>query len=261
MRRASRTAPVAVLFAALAGSCTNVSTSTTEAVAIEFDTLPFPAVVTGDSLRDSTGRAAPLHALAFNSSGGIIPGAPIQYIALDTGITIGPGGFVTAQSRSGAIRIVAIVNSLQSVTTTLAVARRPDTVVVPGGTDTTLRFTIPDSAAKNVTAMLTVKVVTRDTAGGITATNGWLVSYQAFYHGMALSRTDTSVASLWDSGTNLTSIDTTKAPDGSAGRRLRIRSLSLPTQLDSFMVKATVHYRGKDVGGSPVQFIIRTLPR
>ncbi|HVT40411.1 MAG TPA: hypothetical protein VHE78_15315 [Gemmatimonadaceae bacterium] len=253
--------PAVVLLAALWGGCTNVSTSATRAVAIEFDSLPFPAVVTSDSLRDSTGRAAALHALAFNSSGGIIPGAPIQYIALDTGITIGPGGFVTAQSRGGAIRIVAIANGLQSVTRTLAVARRPDTVIVPAATDTTLRFTIPDSAAKNVTAMLTVKVVTRDTAGGVTGTNGWLVSYQAFYHGMALSRRDTSLASLWDSGTNITTVDTTKAPDGRAGRRLRVRSLSLPTQLDSFIVKATVRYRGKDVAGSPVRFIIRTLPR
>jgi hypothetical protein len=261
MRRASRVAPIAVLLAALAGNCTNVSTSATQAVAIEFDTLPFPAVVTGDSLRESTGRAAALHALAFNSSGALIPGASIQYIAVDTGITIGTGGFVTAQARGGSVRIVATVNGLQSVTRTLGVARRPDTVIVPGATDTTLRFSIPDSAATNVTAMLTVKVVTRDTAGGVPATTGWLVSYQAFFHGMALSRADTTTASLWDSGTNLTSVDTTKAPDGSAGRRLRVRSLSLPTQLDSFIVKATVRYRGKDVAGSPVQFIVRTLPR
>ena len=260
MSRTSRTAPLMLLLAAGAGSCTSVSTSPTQPVAIEFDSLPFPAVVTGDTLRDSLGRAAPLHALAFNSSGAVIPAAVIGYVALDTGVTVGAGGIVTAQVRNASIRLIATIAGIQSVTRTLEVTRRPDSVVVTSSTDTTLPFSIPDSASRNVTAILGLKVTTKDTAGGILGTKGWIVSYQAFFHGAALARTDTSLASLWDTGANITSVDTTKS-DGTAGRRLRIRSTLLPTQPDSFIVIATIRYRGLPVRGSPVRFVIRTVPR
>jgi hypothetical protein len=260
MRRSSLAAPLIVALAAAAGSCTDVCLCPTRAVAIEFDSLPFPAVVTGDSLRDSLGRVAPLKALALNASGELIQAAGVQYIALDTGITIDPTGVVTAQARDGTIRIVASVNGLQSPTRSLEVTRRPDTVVATSTRDTTLLFTIPDSALRNVTGMLGVKLVTADSAGGVAATKGWLVSYQVYFQGTPLSPRDTARASLWDDGTRITNVDTTAA-DGTAGRRLRVRSLLLPTKPDSFVVLATVRYRGGFVRGSPIRFVIRTQPR
>jgi hypothetical protein len=254
--------PLFLLFlAGITGSCTDVSTAPTKAVAIAFDSLPYPSVVTGDTLRDSLGRVAPLHALAFNSAGALIVNPAITYIALDTGLTIDPTGIVTAQIRNGLVRVVASMNGLQSVLNTIAVSRRPDSVVATGDTNVTLAYTIPDSAAANVTPLLGVRVATRDTSGGITGTQGWLVSYQTFWHGLALSQSDTTVLSLWDDGTRLTALDTTAA-DGSAGRRLRVRSLLLlPTKPDTFFVKATVNYRGAAVPGSPVVFVIRTHPK
>jgi hypothetical protein len=184
----------------------------------------------------------------------------VQYIALDSGITIDPAGLVTAQARDGTIRIVASVNGIQSPTRTLEVARRPDTVIATSTRDTTLLFTIPDSALRNVTGMLRVKLITGDSTGGVAATKGWLVSYQVFFQGAPLAPLDTTRASLWDDATRITTVDTTAA-DGSAGRRLRVRSLLLPTKPDSFVVLATVRYRGGFVRGSPVRFVIRTQPR
>ena len=233
-----------------------MSTAPTKAVSIAFDSLPYPSIVTGDTLRDSLGRVAPLHALAYNSSGALIAHPPITYIALDTGVTIDPTGIVTAQSRNGLVRIVASVNGLQSVPNILAVSRRPDSVFATRFTDTTLAYTIPDSAAANVTAPLGVLVATHDTSGGITGTQGWLVSYQTFWHGQALSPSDTTLASLWGQGTTIAAVDTTAA-DGTAGPRLRVRSLLLPLTPDSFVVLATVRYRGASVRGSPVRFVIR----
>ncbi len=233
-----------------------MSTSPTKAVAIAFDSLPYPSVVTGDTLRDSLGRVAPLHALAFNSAGALIVNPAITYIALDTGLTIDPTGIVTAQIRNGLVRVVASVNGLQSVPCTLAVSRRPDNVIATRVTDTTLAYTIPDSATANVTPLLGVRVVTNDTSGGITGTQGWLVSYQTWWQGRALAPSDTTLASLWSEGTTITAVDTTAA-DGSAGRRLRVRSLLLPLTPDSFVVLATVRYRGASVRGSPVRFVIR----
>ena len=251
--------------AALAGSCTDVSTSPAQAAAIEFDSLPFPAVVTGDTLRDSLGRVAPLHAVVLNGAGGPITNAAVLYVTLDTGLTIDASGIVTAQARNGTVRVLASVSGLrgvplQSVTETLQIARRPDSVIATRTRDTTLVYTIPDSASKNVTAPLSVRVATNDTSGGFTGTKGWVVSYQTFWHEQPLAPADTTLASLWDDASRVSSLAATGL-DGSAGRRLRVRSLLLPTAPDSFVVVATVQYRGAQVRGSPVRFVIHTRPR
>jgi hypothetical protein len=249
-------APLAVAFAAVAGSCTEIGTNPAVITALEFDSLPFPAVVTGDTLRDSLGRAAPLRAIAFNGTGGVVHNPSITYIALDSGLTIDPTGIVTAQLRNGTVRLVASVPGLQSVAETLVVARRPDTVVTTSPLVDTLLFTIPDSAGANITPAIGLKVATRDTAGGITGSRGWLVSYQVLYHGNALAVTDTTVASLWNAAGQAALVDTA-ALDGTVAPRLRVRSTLLPLTPDSLTVVATVRYRGRPVPGSPVTYLIQ----
>lgn len=256
MTRTSRLAPLIVLAAALAGSCTEVSTSPTKAVALQFDTLPFPAVVSGDTLRDSLGRAAPLRALAFNSQQQVIVGAAISYVAIDSGITITPDGYVTAQRRSGTARIIASVGGLQAKDS-IEIARRPDILVGTGKLSDTLHLSLrPDSAASNVSWPLAVKLVTLDSADGILGTRGWLVSYQAVYRGVALDPGDTTVASLRGDNGKISGIDTTDATF-TASRVLRVRPATLP-RAESLIVKATVRYLGLPVRGSPVTFVIHT---
>jgi hypothetical protein len=251
--------PLAVVLAAVAGSCTDIGTSPTTITSLEFDSLPYPAVVTGDTLRDSLGRAAPLHAIAFNAAGRIVPNPSITYLALDSGLTIGPTGIVTAQLRNGAVRVIASAPGLQSVPETLIVARRPDTVAVTAGATDTLFYASPDNAS-NVTPALTLLVATRDTAGGIVGTHGWLVSYQLLFHGQVLAITDTSVASLWTTASHVSVIDTTGA-DGTASRILRVRSFGLQTRTESVTVVASVRYRGAPVRGSPVSFVVQLRPK
>lgn len=250
---------LAVALAAVAGSCTEIVTDPAIVTALEFDSLPYPAVITGDTLRDSLGNAAPLHAIAFNSSGATLPGAPIQYFALDSGVTIGPAGVVTAQLRSGTVRIVASVPNLQSTPETLFVTRRPDTVVVTPLANDTLFYVLPDNPATNVTPPLALQVATFDTVGGILGTQGWLVSYQLLFHGAVLAKTDTSVASLWNSTNVSTRVDTT-AVGGTASVILRVRPAGLPTATESLTVVATVKYRGAPVGGSPASYVIQIRP-
>lgn len=256
-------APLVVAMAGLAAgiaSCTNVSTSPAHVAALAFDTLPFPAVVTGDTLRDSTGVAAPLHAVAYGTNGTSIDGAFVQYILLDTGVTVGAGGVLTAQRRDGTVRIVASTGGLQSVARTLQVARRPDTVVVTGKLVDTVLYVVPDNSATNASKGLSLKLVTSDSADGVAVTRGWVVSYQAFYHGAALSPADTAAASLWNELSRVSTLDTTGA-DGSASRTLRIRPLGLTTAADSFVVVTTVRYKGAAVRGSPVRFVIHYRPK
>lgn len=252
--------PFAVAMAAVAGSCTEIITNPALVTALEFDSLPYPAVVTGDTLRDSLGNPAPLRAIAFNSAGNVIPNAAVTFLAVDSGLTIDPTGIVTAQLRSGVVGVIASTATLQTKPQLLLVVRRPDSVVATPPPVDTLLYVLPDNAAANVTPALGLQVVTFDTAGGIAGTQGWLVSYQVLFHGQALATTDTSVASLWGSTNSATLVDTT-AVGGLASVRLRVRPAGLPTVTESVTVVANVRYRGLPVPGSPVTYLVQIRPK
>ena len=217
-------------------------------------------MVTGDTLRDTLGRVAPLAARAFNSSGALLPNASITYLALDSGLTISSTGVVTAQLRNGPVRIIASVPGLQSTLQTLMVARRPDSVVATAPLTDTLFYVVPDNAGANVTGVLGLQVATTDTTGGVAGTQGWLVTYQVLYHGQALAVTDTTIASLWN-GAGVASLVDTTAADGTVSPRLRVRSTLLPTLAESVTVVANVRYRGAPVRGSPVIYLVQLRPK
>ena len=264
MTRASLAAPLGVALAGIIGlvvGCTAITADASRVVAIEFDTLAYPSVVAGDTLRDSLGRAAPLRAVGLNSAGAVVPRPPFRYIGLDSGVTIDTNGFITAQAPNGSVRIVATVNGFQSVAKTLLISRPPGLVVATGSLRDTVFYALSDNPAVNVSRLLSIKIVTRDTVGGIGFTGGWLVSYQAFFHGVALNQKDTTVATLWDDQANPTTLDTTDATSGTAARRLRIRPVGLPTAAESLVVMATVKYKGVAILGSPVRWVIYTRPK
>jgi hypothetical protein len=250
-----------VAAAAIVGACTDVNTGPTTVASLEFDTLPYPSIVTGDTLRDSLGRAAPLHAVVYNGSGAIIANPSVQYIAFDTGVTIGAGGIVTAQARSGSVRIIASSGGLQSKPLTVLITRRPDSVVATGKLVDTLRYTVPDTASSNVYTGFGLKLATTDTDGGVSGTVGWLVSYQLFLNGVPVARSDTTVASLWSAASQNPSLLDTTTTGGTSSRRLRVRSLLLKTTLESLTVIATTRYRGTAIRGSPVRFVLYLLPK
>ena len=264
MKHASVAAPLGVAFAGIVGlvmGCTAITSDASHVVAIEFDTLAYPSVVAGDTLRDSLGRAAPLHAVGLNSAGAVVNHPLFRYIALDSGIAIDTGGYITAQAPTGSARIVASVNGFQSVAKTVLISRPPGLVIAIGALRDTVFYSLADNPTVNVSPALTVKIVTRDTAGGIGFTAGWLVSYQAFFRGVVLSQKDTTVATLWDDQTNPTALDTTDATSGTAARRLRIRPVGLPSAAESLVVLATVKYKGVAIQGSPVRWVILTRPK
>lgn len=255
----------AVLCAALiAAACTQVNGDAGHVAALQFDRLPYPSIVAGDSLRDSLGAPTPLRAIVMNGSGAEIADAEVQYIALDTGVTIGNGGYITAQRRSGTVRLIASAGGIQTITspgTTLAVTRRPDSVFVSGAARDTVDYDPLGSTAVNTSADLGVKVVTRDTTDGVTVTQGWLVSYQAFFRGSAIAAGDTSVAFLLGDGNQRSGLDTT-ASTGVASRRIRVRPIGITqSATDSVVVIASVRHRGAAVRGSPLRFVILLRPK
>jgi hypothetical protein len=259
MGRARRLlAPLAVIAAGVTG-CAELTSVPTGVSALDFTGIPFPAVVTGDTMRDRDGVSAPLRATAYDSRGTIITDADIQYVALDTGVTIDANGFLIASRRDGTVRVVASIGGLQSQARTLFVTRAPDSVVTTT-TDVALQYRVPDAAA-NVSPALALSLRSNDTAGGVSPNvAGWLVRWRIIHNGDTLAVTDTNTVALWSpSGTRHTLTDTTRA-DGTSSRRLRVYSNLLPLQPDSFIVIAEIRSRGVQVPGSPVRYVVNVTP-
>jgi hypothetical protein len=249
-----------VLAAAIGAGCTTVTTDVSRAVSVEFDTVAFPAIVTGDTLRDSLGVVAPLHPLAYNSVGSVISGASFNFVTFDTGLTITRAGIVTAQGRNGTVRLVASINGIQSVQRTLEITRRPDTVYATSKLRDTLFYVLPDVPATNTRTGIGVTLVSGDSSGGVRFPKGWLVSYRVLYHGRLMPKGDTTVATLLTEGSIPSVVDTSDA-SGLTARGLRVHPAGLIGNPDSVIVEATARYKGAQVRGSPVRFVLITRPK
>jgi len=261
MKRAPAWAAAALIAAAVVGACSGASTAPDGIVALSFDTLPYPAVVAGDTMRDSLGHAAPLSAVAYNAAGSVIANPAIRYFALDTGVDISSQGYLVATTRtSGTVRVVAAASALQSLPRTITVTKAPSAFAASGDTITTVPYVLPDAAA-NVSPAMTVKL-TRDSSGTAVAVPGFLVTWALVFRGQTVAKADTSLASIWDDASNrrISLVDTTSS-DGTASRVLRIRPKNLPDTVGSFLVYATTKYRGVPVAGSPVKFVIQFRPK
>jgi hypothetical protein len=228
-------------------------------VALEFDSIPYPAVLAGDTLRDSLGNAAPLRGVAYSASGAVIAGAPIAFLSLDTGVVIDAAGILATTRRAGTIRLVASINGLQSPHRTITVTRSPDTLVAPADTAVAYTYALPD-ASGNVAPALTVTLQSFDVAGGLPpAVTGWLVRWRVVHAGDTLSLTDTSRVALQSTAGRRSQLDTTKT-DGTSERRLRVFANTITPATDSFVVVAEVKRFGVPVRGSPVRFVVHVAP-
>jgi hypothetical protein len=254
VRRAA--APAALAVAAFIG-CSGI-TDPSAVAAIDFTGIPFPAIVTGDSMRDSTGTAAPLKATVYNGNGGVMAGAPVEFFALDTGVTIHASGHIVATRRSGSVRLVAVVGALQSQQRIIQVTRQPDSTAKTADT-VTFTYQIPDKSA-NVSPTVSFRLLSSDTAGVSPNIAGWSVRWRVLHNGDTLAATDTTFVALWDAGGTRHSRRDTTGIDGLSSRRLRVYANNLPVQPDSFIVVAEVKTLGAHVPGSPLRFTVLINP-
>jgi hypothetical protein len=241
------------LFSAIAtAACTDVSGNADAVLSIEFDSLPSPSVVVGDTLRDTTGVIVTPVVRAFNFDGDEIAAAPIRFQSPDSGVKVDSlTGVITADSlRSTAARIFATVGSLQALQR-VDVTLRPDSLFAVDSVDT-LSYSVIDSTV-NVSQPLTVKLV-HGRAPNDSAAKSWLVSFAI------VEQSDPSLGELVNDGKKTSRIDSTNA-DGVAGRAIRLHSNFLKAPLDSIIVEATAKYRGAPVAGSPVRLVVVLRPR
>lgn len=254
--------PVARWTAALAvmalATCTQVGTDPAAVVALVFDALPYPAIVSGDTLRDESGVAAPLVAVPLNSDGDPVTGAIIQFLALDPGVTVSENGIIISTDTAGAtIRLVAQAGGLQSRPLSLFVTASPDSAAQDGTVDT-LRYTALDGP-NNVSRAITIRVLSNAATPPV-GVRGWFVRYTVEYRGTTLPPGDETLAWFVDESNRRTSIDTTST-DGRAARRLRVVSTALASDADSLLVTATVTARGAPLAGTPLRIVLQVRPQ
>jgi hypothetical protein len=240
----------AVVFAA-AVSCTNIPTSESAVLSLTLDTLPAPAVVVGDTLRDSTGRMTPIHATVFNFQNGVVTTPELRFHALDRGLTVDSlTGIVTGDSvRDTPARIAISVSGLQAVEL-LGVTLRPDTVLAVNGRDS-LAYSLLDST-KNISPSLSVRVRHSLTSAD-SAVKSYIVSFAV------VSPSDPLLATLVNDAGIASRVDTTDV-SGLAGRSIRLNPVRLTALNDSVIVQATVKYRGAQLRGSPVRLVLKVSP-
>lgn len=244
----------AIAAACLAGvACSDIDTGPSVAASLEFTALPFPAVVAGDTLRDTSGVAAPLRALVFNSDNEPILDAPVRYAALDAVVAVDSvtGMVVAGAATDTAARIVASIGGIQSAPVRLSVVPRPDSLAASGTIDT-LRYSVTDST-QNVSGDLAARVLHR-AAGSSVPVRDWLVTF-------ALERpADSTRARIEGDNLRRSTLDTTSS-SGVAARKVRFLPAGLTSPRDSIVVLARARYRGAQLAGSPVRLVLRVEPR
>lgn len=102
--------------------------------------LPSPAVAAGDTLRDSTGRAAPLRLVAYDRNDQPVPGTTANFLPtrVPSPLAIDAKGIVVAQDTvvSSLTVVGQIGDRLQTAPTALLIVPQPDSLQRAASTDT-----------------------------------------------------------------------------------------------------------------------------
>ena len=266
-RQAALTRVATLVLAVLTAACVEAGTDPDVATSIEIDTIPYPSIVAGDSLRDEDGVVIPIPVQAFNSRNEALPQAPITFIVADTGtgLSIDGGGRVYADPTlapdtlpHGPVRIVAQVGRLQSLARTLYITSRPDSIApITPAVDTVAQ---PNGTTAIFSSdSLAVRLLTVLPEGTTDSVGFWLVRFEL---GDAQGApVDTGYARLVGGTEVRSDRDTTNAA-GVAARRVRVNISGYPAgaESDTLVITASARYRGQPVAGSPVQFMLVVRP-
>jgi hypothetical protein len=216
--------------------------------------LPSPAVAAGDTLRDSTGRAAPMVVRAFGRDSTEITGLTVSYLATSLplgGVTILPGGYLVADTAIRTVTIVArIGDRLQTTPATLLIVPQPTAfTATPPTRDSVASLPVLDTLRVTVTHV--------SSSGTSVPVQGIIVGYRI----TAVSPRTTSVRAVLTNDAGLTlrpdstvAVDTTDA-SGVASRTLVVSG----SGVDSVEVRATARKLSGDTLPS-LRFVLRVAP-
>jgi hypothetical protein len=249
MNRRTSLPLAAVLAAVAAFGCTDVSGSPGAVLSIQFDSLRAPSVVVGDTLRDTTGTVITPVVRAFDFNGDEITNATVRFQSPDSGVKVDSiTGLITADSlRSTQARIFATVGSLQAVQR-VDVTLRPDDIAAVNAVDSLLY-----SPVDTLSPQLKVKL-THGTAPNDSVVKAYIVSYAI------VAQKHPQLGELVDDARRPSRVATT-GTDGVAGRAILLHPLNIQAARDTILIDATAKYRGAQVAGSPVRFILILKPK
>jgi hypothetical protein len=219
--------------------------------------LAAPAVVVGDTMRDSLGNAVPLRLYAFGSGGqaDTITDAEPTFIVLDRGAHVTQAGYLVGDSaRSTPVRIIGSVGVLQTSAVNVFVTPEPVSIAATGATtlDTVIFNGADSSASVNFSQGLGVQVTSPGTPSPVGVV-GVIVHYAITY---APAPTGSGASGLLvDAAGHPAAADTTDG-SGNASLRIRVRPAAPAAQPDSFVVMASAAYRGVPLTGAPIRFVI-----
>lgn len=242
--------------AAVAGvmACSQVGTNPKVPVAMELAPPPLPAMLVGDSMRDSTGAVVPLRATVFNSRNDTIVGAAVTYLALDTtggaSIAVDPATGRAFANDTGRVFVVAVIGGLQSPPDTLVAVDTPTVLLPLDSLVDTLDYTFTGRDTLLPLNVQLLRVVGADTAG----IAHWLVHYAVTYPA-GYDNSDSTLAQLVDGSGRPALVDTTDFT-GATARSLRVRPSTRPFA-DTLVIEATAALPGGTaVSGSPVRYVV-----
>jgi hypothetical protein len=244
--------------AALAVACVDMS-APKGAASISTLQLPQPAVVLGDTLRDTTGAIAPLDVVAYDAAGSPISGQTPRFFITDSlrrGHLTADTRFVIGDS-IGILHVVGQVGPLQTPVVNVQVTYAPATLKKLGSDSTLVAPLGADSSSSIGRVVLPVSLL----AANDSASQGFIVHYSLIR--APATRTDKKSPAVFiaDNSGGLATADTT-TPSG-ASRRLTVISAFLAdaqllsgAKTDTAIVEARVVYKGALVSGAPVRWIV-----
>ena len=217
--------------------------------------FPSPGVVVGDTMRDSTGAAAPLAVVAYGIDGEPLATPPAAgFVVLDTTAHMGgTGNAFLVGDHIGTARIVGEVGTLQTRQAQAKVTIRPDTLV---GVDSTLhRITYTLASGDSVVNSPPLNVQVRNVPS-LTGVEAVVVKYVL---DQAPTGTSTPTIQIMN-GSVVSDRDTTDG-SGSASRtaRLRLKALSVFVS-DTAWITATASHRGRILGALQFRIVYTNTP-
>lgn len=241
----------AVVLVAIGVSCGDVASGPNTPLSIEFFSPELPSILIGDVLHDTLGNVDSLHAVAFNSAGDTIQGAPVRFVHADTTtiVTIdATTGHVMAVD-TGSARVVAQAGTLQSPPETLFVVLRPDLFagITAAVNDSFITAPVTDSI---------FPLSSRLTSAG-TSVDHYRIEYSIIYP-PNFNNSDSTHVVLTDENRKFALVDTTATDisgfSGATTRYLRI-SPAARTFADTVVVEARAFYPDRTpIPGSPQRF-------
>lgn len=245
-RRLARVAAVAMVAAA----CIDLSTDPDEIVAIEFQELPWPSIVAGDTLRGASGAVVPLTVRLLGGDGDVVTG-PVEFLTQQSFVRVTSGGLLIADdTATGRAGIIASTTGIQSVVRQIDIVAAPASMAANGAV-TTLAWVVPDDPAINTSQPLAVRVLSASNAG----VPAWIVTFQLEAGGRQIAVSDTSQIYLVGDNGRPSYADTTDQT-GAASRRVRLRVAPGFVPPDSAVITVRAAYKGVPLIGSPVRLVL-----